>query len=163
MLWNTFAERALGVEARAVVGATISELPLPGSFRTTVRRRIAQVLETQFPEITETQPELLAHHYTEAGLTEKAVHYWHQAGHRAIQRSAHVEAISHLTKVLALLQTLPKAQWNVKTIYVDNVLFLEWTGDSALASVSDGVDTFIFQDGLIQVQTIRCTFVPKGQ
>src|SRR5207249_1386321 len=51
---------------------------------------------------------LLAHHYTEAGLTEQAVRYWHQGGQSAVQRSAHVEAISHLTKGLALLQTLPE-------------------------------------------------------
>lgn len=60
-----------------------------------------------------------------------------------------------------LFQTLPKAQWNVKTIYSDNVLFLEWTADSNRASVSDGVDTFIFENGLIQVQTVRFTAVPK--
>ena len=56
----------------------------------------------------EGQPELLAHHYTEAGLTEKAVHYWYHAGQRAIERSAHVEAIAHLRQGLALLQTLPE-------------------------------------------------------
>src|SRR5207244_3958753 len=60
-----------------------------------------------------------------------------------------------------LLQALPKAQWGVKTIYADNVLFLEWTVDSARASVSDGVDTFIFHDGLITLQTVRDTIVPK--
>jgi hypothetical protein len=60
-----------------------------------------------------------------------------------------------------LFKALPKTQWSLKTIYVDNVLFLEWTGDSARASVSDGVDTFLFQDGLIQAQTVRCTIVPK--
>ena len=60
-----------------------------------------------------------------------------------------------------LFQALPKAQWGVKTVYEDNVLFLEWTGDSARASVSDGVDTFIFQDGLIQYQTVHGTVVPK--
>ena len=60
-----------------------------------------------------------------------------------------------------LLQALPKAQWGVKTIYADNVLFLEWTADSARASVSDGVDTFIFQNGLITLQTVRGTIVPK--
>src|SRR5262249_19540576 len=69
-------------------------------------QRIAQVLESQFPEITEAQPELLAHHYTEAALAEKAVHYWYHAGQSAIQRSAHVEAISHLRTGLELLQTL---------------------------------------------------------
>src|SRR5206468_10249013 len=71
-------------------------------------QRIAQVLEARFPETAEAQPELVAHHYTEAGLTEKAVHYWYQAGQSAIQRSAHVEAISHLRTGLELLQTLPE-------------------------------------------------------
>ncbi len=65
-------------------------------------------MEAQFPETAEAQPELLAHHYTEAGLTEQAVRYWHQAGQRAIERSAHVEAITHLRQGLALLQTLPE-------------------------------------------------------
>ena len=62
----------------------------------------------------------------------------------------------------AVFQALPQAKWSVKTIYVDNVLFLQWTSDSHLASISDGVDTFIFQDGLIQVQTARYTLVPKS-
>ena len=70
-------------------------------------QRIAQVLEAQFPEICETQPELLAHHYTEAGLHAQAIPYWQRAGQRAIQRSANVEAIGHLTKGLELLKTLP--------------------------------------------------------
>jgi predicted SnoaL-like aldol condensation-catalyzing enzyme len=61
-----------------------------------------------------------------------------------------------------LLQALPKAQWGVKTIYAGDVLFLEWTADSARASVSDGVDTFIFQNGLITLQTVRNTIVPKA-
>jgi predicted ATPase len=76
------------------------------STRQQYHQRIAQVLEAQFPEMAEAQPELLAHHYTEAGLTEQAVHYWHKAGQSAIQRSAHVEAIAHLRTGLELLQTL---------------------------------------------------------
>jgi class 3 adenylate cyclase/predicted ATPase/energy-coupling factor transporter ATP-binding protein EcfA2 len=78
------------------------------STRQHYHQRIAQVLESQFPETVEGQPELLAHHYTEAGLTEKAVHYWYQAGQSAVQRSAHVEAISHLTKGLELLKMQPE-------------------------------------------------------
>jgi predicted ATPase len=70
-------------------------------------RKIAQVLEKNFPDRMETQPELLAHHYTEAGLNELAVGYWHQAGKRATQRSANVVAINHLTKGLEVLMTLP--------------------------------------------------------
>jgi len=72
-------------------------------------QRIAQVLEIRFPETVETQPELLAHHYTEAGFTEQSIGYWQQAGEHAIQRSAHVEAISHLTKGLEILKALPDA------------------------------------------------------
>jgi len=77
------------------------------STRQQYHQRIAQVLEAQFPETVTTQPELLAYHYTEAGLTEQAIPYWQRAGQRAVERSAHVEAISHLTKGLELLKTLP--------------------------------------------------------
>ena len=77
------------------------------STRQQYHQRIAQVLEARFPEIGETQPELLAHHYTEAGLMAQAIPYWQRAGQRAIERSANVEAISHLTKGLELLTTLP--------------------------------------------------------
>jgi predicted ATPase len=55
----------------------------------------------------ETQPELLAHHSTEAGLAAQAVSWWQRAGERAIERSANIEAIHHLTKGLEVLKTLP--------------------------------------------------------
>jgi predicted ATPase len=55
----------------------------------------------------ETQPELLAYHYTEAGLATAAVEYWQRAGERSKARSAYVEAVTHLTKGLEVLQTLP--------------------------------------------------------
>ena len=77
------------------------------STRQQYHQRIAQVLEAQFPETAEVEPELLAHHCTEAGLTEQAVGYWQKAGQRASERSAHVEAVAHLTKGLELLATLP--------------------------------------------------------
>ena len=73
------------------------------STRQQYHQRIAQVLEARFPELCETQPELLAHHYTEAGLLAQAIPYWQRAGQRAIERSAHVEAIGHLTKGLEVL------------------------------------------------------------
>jgi predicted ATPase len=78
------------------------------STRQQYHQSIAQVLEAQFPETTQTQPELLAHHCTEAGLIAQAVGYWQKAGQSAAQRSAHVEAISDLRTGLALLQTLPE-------------------------------------------------------
>ncbi len=77
------------------------------STRQQYHQRIAQVLEAQFPEIVETQPEVLAHHCTEAGLGALAVDYWQRAGQRALQRSAYMEAINHCTMALELLATLP--------------------------------------------------------
>jgi class 3 adenylate cyclase/tetratricopeptide (TPR) repeat protein len=77
------------------------------STRQQYHRQIAQVLEGRFPETVETQPELVAQHYTAAGLIEQAIPYWQQAGERATRRSAYAEAISHLTKGLELLKTLP--------------------------------------------------------
>jgi predicted ATPase len=78
------------------------------STRQRYHQHIAQVLEVRFPEVCATQPELLAHHYTEAGLSAQAIPYWHRAGQRAVQGSAYVEAIAHLTKGLELLATLPE-------------------------------------------------------
>jgi predicted ATPase len=78
------------------------------STRQQYHQKIAHVLEGQFRGLTETQPELLAHHYTEAGLIEQALPYWQQAGQRAIERSANVEAISYLNKGLELMKTLPE-------------------------------------------------------
>ena len=60
-----------------------------------------------------------------------------------------------------VFQALPQAQWNVKPTYVDNVLFLEWSADSRAANVSDGVDTFVFENGMISYQTVRCTVMPR--
>jgi predicted ATPase len=71
-------------------------------------QRIAQTLEAQFPETVETQPELVAQHYTAAGCAEQAVHYWQRAGQHASDRSANLEAISHLTTGIELLKTLPE-------------------------------------------------------
>jgi predicted ATPase len=69
--------------------------------------RIANALEGRFPERTRAEPELLAHHYTEADLAEQAIAYWQKAGDRALERSANVEAAAHLTKGLELFAALP--------------------------------------------------------
>jgi len=78
------------------------------SKRRQVHARVAQVLEEQFPHTAETQPELLAHHYTQAGLAAAlAISYWHEAGKRAEQGSASKEAVAHLNRGLELIETLP--------------------------------------------------------
>jgi len=76
------------------------------SKRQQFHQRIAEVLEARFPQTVQTQPELLAHHFTEAGMPAKAIGYWLTAGLRSRQRSAEIEAIGHLTKGRALLETL---------------------------------------------------------
>lgn len=62
-----------------------------------------------------------------------------------------------------LLEELPDAAWDLKTqIFAGDVLFLEWAADSAVNRVDDGVDTFVFRDGMITAQTLHHTPQPKG-
>jgi predicted ATPase len=68
--------------------------------RRELHRRVANVLSQRLPDAAEAQPEILAHHYTEAGLSAEAVPYWVRAGESMSARSAHLEAIRHLTKGL---------------------------------------------------------------
>jgi class 3 adenylate cyclase len=71
--------------------------------------RIAHVLERDFPQTAETEPEILAHHFAEGRLAEAAIDYWCRAGRRAVERSSSKEAIAHLEQGIALLDTLPAA------------------------------------------------------
>src|SRR6266550_1448008 len=77
------------------------------SRRAHLHAAMANALEQQFAEIAQTQPETLAHHLTEAGLIEKAIGYWLQAGKNAAQRSANLEAIAHLRRGVELTGRLP--------------------------------------------------------
>ena len=71
---------------------------------------IANALEQQFPEIVQLQPETLAHHLTEAGLIEKAIGYWLQAGRNAALRSANIEAIALLERGIEVTGRLPAGE-----------------------------------------------------
>jgi predicted ATPase len=75
--------------------------------RRALHARIAETLESQFTDIAERQPELLARHCTEAGLIEKAATLWGKAGQRSLERSALVEATEQLTRALTQIATLP--------------------------------------------------------
>ena len=77
--------------------------------RRALHARIAEALETQFPDIAENQPELVARHCTEAGLVEKAAGLWGKAGQRSLERSALIEAIEQLTRALRQIAALPAA------------------------------------------------------
>ncbi len=75
------------------------------STRRHYHQRIAQVLTKQFPEVAKAQPELLAHHLTEAGSSAQAIPYWYRAALLAMNRSAHLETIGHIKQGLALVAT----------------------------------------------------------
>ncbi len=77
------------------------------SRRAQLHAAIATALEQQFPETIEAVPETLAHHLTEAGLTDKAVKYWLRAGKQAAARSANVEACAHLRRAVEIVNRLP--------------------------------------------------------
>ena len=109
---DLISQRGMPPQARYVFKhALIQDSAYQSMLRSTrqqYHRQIAQVLEERFTEITETQSELVAHHYTEAGLREQAIPHWQQAGQRAGQRSANIEAVRYLTQALESLRTLPE-------------------------------------------------------
>jgi predicted ATPase/class 3 adenylate cyclase len=78
------------------------------SRRQQIHARIAGVLELRSPETTPAEPETLAYHLTETGLPDRAVPYWLRAGRVSAERSANLEAISHLSKGLEILSALPE-------------------------------------------------------
>jgi predicted ATPase/class 3 adenylate cyclase len=80
------------------------------SKRQQLHGRIAKALEDGFPEVADTQPEILAHHYTEAALAEIAVTWWRRAGDLAIRRSADTEAVRHFSRAIELLQREPESR-----------------------------------------------------
>ena len=77
--------------------------------RKRLHRSIATVIAEKFKDLEETQPELLAYHYAEAGIEHEALDYWERAARRAASRSAHFEAISHLTSALDIAARLPQS------------------------------------------------------
>jgi predicted ATPase len=108
LLWEIqFPPRVTYVFKHALMQeAAYTSLPLVR--RQQVHRQVAQVLAEQFAETVATQPELVAQHYTAAGLYVEAIPYWQRAGQRAVERLANVEAVSHFTQGLTLLKALPE-------------------------------------------------------
>ncbi len=78
--------------------------------RQAYHRQTAKVLEEQFPQVVETQPELLAHHYTQALDFDRAFQQWQRAGERARDRSANREALHHFAQALKALAELPESE-----------------------------------------------------
>lgn len=91
-----------------------------------LHQRIADVLASRFPEVVETEPELLAHHYTEASVVERALTYWRQAAERAAARMAHAEALGHVDKAKKLVAALPggteQDEWELAFLVIEGAL-----------------------------------------
>jgi class 3 adenylate cyclase/tetratricopeptide (TPR) repeat protein len=73
-----------------------------------LHQRIAEVFTSRFPEVAANEPELLAHHYTEANVVDRALAFWRQAADRAVARLAYVEALGHVDRAMKLIATLPE-------------------------------------------------------
>src|SRR5271163_3471168 len=78
--------------------------------RQALHRRIAEALEQRFPDVVEMRPEILAHHYGEAAIADKAIGYWHRAGKLSVAKSAVREATAQLRRGLGLLEGLPETR-----------------------------------------------------
>jgi predicted ATPase len=76
------------------------------SRRIHLHRAAAKAFEQKFPEVVQTQPEIVAYHYTQARSYEKALHYWYEAGKRSVARSAHNEAVGHLAQGLTQIPNI---------------------------------------------------------
>jgi class 3 adenylate cyclase/predicted ATPase len=72
------------------------------SRRQGLHRRVAEVLRDRFPDTATSEPEVLAHHFTQAALVDAAIEWWGKAGEQALRRSAFQEAISHLGKAIEM-------------------------------------------------------------
>lgn len=105
--------RGIGAEAvytfKHILVQEVAYQSLLRDRRRSLHAQIARMLESRAPEIASTEPELLAHHYTEAGSIAPAIAHWHRAGERAARRSSNLEAINHLRRALDLLGRLPEA------------------------------------------------------
>lgn len=77
------------------------------SRRQLLHKHIGDVLRDKFPGVAGSEPEVLAFHFTEAGLNEAALEWWRKAGQQALKRSAYTEAIAHLGKAVAIADSLP--------------------------------------------------------
>ena len=88
-----------------------------GAYRSLLRKtrqsyheRVARTLHKQFPDVAAEKPELVAHHYAEAGLAEQSIAHWNRAGQRALEQAANVEAIAHLERAAKLLSSVTNLQ-----------------------------------------------------
>ena len=110
------------------------------SRRQFLHRRVGQTIESRFAEIAESQPELIAQHYTAAAMPEQAIPYWMKAGERALARSAYREPLAYFDRALSLARSLPESP--ARTRQILDLLFLLGETHSRNRNVSEALQTF---------------------
>ena len=117
------------------------------SKRRELHGQIAEALQTHFSTIVDSRPEILAHHYTEAGLIESSLKYWELAGQRAVGRYAHLEAIGHFKKAIDLIQQasnskeLARTELKIQTSIAGSLAASEGWGSSAAREAYERANT----------------------
>src|SRR4029077_15106258 len=94
------------------------------SRRQLLHRRVGETLRDKFAGTAPAEPELLAHHFTQAGMTEAAIEWWGKAGQRSMERSGLVEAVAQLTRALDQIATLPGTPALRRAVAAANVLLV---------------------------------------
>ena len=123
---GTHSRRGLHLQTRPGAGSPAHDFLLK-SRRQELHGRIGRVIEERFPQTDDTEPELLAHHYTEAKQLQKAIPLWQKAGSLALKRLALTEAIAHLNKGLDLVAALPSsAERDGKEVDLRSLLGTAW-------------------------------------
>jgi predicted ATPase len=102
------------------------------SRRQVLHRRVAEILRDRFPDIAAAEPEVLAHHFTQAALTDAAIEWWGKAGEQALRRSAFQEAISHLGKAIEMADKTGEGTSAAATASADQRLKLQTNLGTAL-------------------------------
>ena len=110
------------------------------SRRQFLHRRVGQTIESRFAEIAESQPELIAQHYTAAAMPEQAIPYLMKAGERALARSAYREPLAYFDRALRLARSLPESP--ARTHQILDLLFLLGETHSRHYNVSEALQTF---------------------
>lgn len=112
--------------------------------------------------VSRTPEEVFAHHGQSLGAEdlEEIVSDYAEDAILVVQKKVYRGKDGARQVFTQLLSDVPQAQWELDTVYVDDVLYLEWKATGGGRKIEDGIDTFIFQDGMIRVQTVIYTVAP---
>jgi ketosteroid isomerase-like protein len=108
---------------------------------------------------TRTPEEVFAHHGQALGAEdlEEIVADYSDDAILVVQKTVYRGKDGARAVFTKLLSDVPQAQWELDTVFADDVLYLEWKATGGGRKIEDGIDTFIFRDGMIRVQTVVCT------